>query len=94
MIVCVALIYLGKLPLTNLIMGTPIGLESTCNTLKYSMTETKPITRYTRAGRGGKLIMCTCGAVHRVYHFSWCASQCQECGNMIDKYDYKEVITK
>jgi hypothetical protein len=32
--------------------------------------------------------------VDRVYHFSWSGLGCQECGNMIDKYDYKEVSTK
>ena len=55
-------------------------------------TETKPITRYTRASRNGKEIMCTCGSVLRVYHFSWCALQCQSCGNMVKKYDLREVI--
>jgi hypothetical protein len=29
----------GNLPSIKLIMGTPIGLESTYNTLRYSMTE-------------------------------------------------------
>ena len=53
---------------------------------------TKPITRYTRAGQDGKEIMCPCGAIHRVYHFSWCALQCQSCGNMVEKYDFQEVI--
>jgi hypothetical protein len=93
-IVFVQWMHLGSLQLTKQTTVTTRGLESTYNTLSDSMTETKPITRYTRAGRDGKLIMCTCGAIHRVYHFSWCASQCQSCEKMIDKYDYKEVISK
>ena len=56
--------------------------------------QTKPITRYTRAGKHGKEIMCTCGAVHRVYHFAWSGLGCQNCGNMVDKYDFQEVISK
>jgi|TARA_R100000458_G_C8013901_1_gene76674 hypothetical protein len=58
------------------------------------MMQTKAITRYTKAGADGKEIVCTCGAVKRVYHFSWSALSCQTCGNMIDKYDYKVVISK
>ena len=53
---------------------------------------TKPITRYTRAGQDGKEIMCTCGAIHRVYHFAWSASVCQSCKQWIEKTDYREVI--
>jgi len=53
---------------------------------------TKPITRYTRAGRDGKFIMCTCKHVTRVYHFSWSALGCQKCEQMVNKYDYKEVL--
>ena len=56
--------------------------------------QTKPITRHTRAGKQGKEIMCTCGAIHRVYHFSWSGLGCQTCGNMVDKYDFQEVISK
>ena len=53
---------------------------------------TKPITRYTRAGRNGKDIVCTCGHVSHVYHFCWSASTCSGCKQMINKYDYKEVV--
>ena len=56
--------------------------------------KTKPITRYTRAGRHGKEIMCTCGAIHRVYHFAWSGLGCQNCDNMVDKYNFQEVISK
>lgn len=56
------------------------------------MMNTKPITRYTRAGRNGKDIVCPCGHVSHVYHFCWVASTCSGCNQMIDKYDYKEVI--
>ena len=55
--------------------------------------QTKPITRYTRAGRNGKEIECpSCGHIKRVYHFSWYAVTCQGCKQMINKYDYKEVV--
>jgi len=58
------------------------------------MMQTKTITRHTRAGYKGKDIVCTCGEVHHVYHFAWSGLGCKSCGNMVDKYDFKEVISK
>jgi ribosomal protein S27E len=44
------------------------------------------VDRYTRAGFYGKKIVCPeCGNVATVYHFSWSALSCQECGAMVEK---------
>ena len=46
----------------------------------------KPITKYARAGKRGKHIMCpNCQSITRVYHFSWSGIQCQQCDECIDK---------
>ena len=48
------------------------------------------IKKTSRTGRYGRLLQCPhCGDVKRVYHFSWCATTCQGCGRMVDKYEYK-----
>ena len=49
----------------------------------------KTVTASTRAPRTGKIIYCPkCGSVHRVFHFSWSATFCHDCDNMINKYEY------
>ena len=51
---------------------------------------TKKVTRYTRAGYGGRNIFCPkCDKRSRVYHFAWSALGCTHCGSMIDKYEWK-----
>ncbi len=46
----------------------------------------KPTTRFTRAGKRGKHIMCpNCKSISKVYHFSWSGLQCQHCKECIDK---------
>jgi len=46
----------------------------------------KPINRYTRTGKWGKRILCPiCNNQSIVYHFSWSASSCLHCKNMINK---------
>ena len=41
----------------------------------------KTVSRYTRAGKNGKLITCPhCMISKPVYHFSWSALSCQSCG--------------
>ena len=51
---------------------------------------TKKVTRYTRAGHGGRNIFCPkCDKRSRVYHFAWSALGCTHCGSMIDKYEWK-----
>ena len=48
------------------------------------------VTKYTRATRNGKTIVCPeCNQVATVFHFSWSALSCQHCDTMIDKYDWK-----
>jgi|TARA_R110000824_G_scaffold398243_1_gene602113 ribosomal protein S27E len=49
----------------------------------------KKVTRYTKAGKRGKIIECPeCGHQSVVYHFSWLASECLGCKGMIGKTDY------
>ncbi len=51
---------------------------------------TTKVTRYTRAGNNGKVIICPeCNNKHRVFHFSWSALGCQHCHYIVDKYDWK-----
>ena len=46
----------------------------------------KPITKYARAGKWGKHIMCpNCRSISKVYNFSWSGLQCQQCETCIDK---------
>ena len=48
------------------------------------------IKKTSRTGKYGRNIECPhCGHVSRVYHFSWCATTCQGCGRMVEKYEYK-----
>ena len=54
------------------------------------MMMTTKITRYTRAGNNGKVIICPeCNNEARVFHFSWSALGCQHCKYIVDKYDWK-----
>lgn len=47
------------------------------------------VTKTTRAPRSGKTIYCPhCRNPAVVYHFSWCAIQCQHCDQIVDKYDW------
>ena len=53
-------------------------------------TLTQKVTKYTRATKHGKTIVCPeCNKVATVYHFAWSALGCQHCHNMIDKYEWK-----
>ena len=48
------------------------------------------VNRYTRAGKGGKFIICPiCEQGGMVYHFSWSALQCQHCGSLVTKRHWK-----
>ena len=49
-----------------------------------------PITRYSRCKRySGATIKCPkCNEIGTVYHLSLSALQCQNCKNMIDKFDW------
>ena len=48
------------------------------------------VNKHTRAGRYGKTIVCPeCNKVATVYHFSWSALGCQECGAMVEKNQWR-----
>ena len=46
----------------------------------------KPVDKYTRAGKDGKLLKCPkCESIHKVYHFAWSALGCNHCGKSFEK---------
>ena len=48
------------------------------------------ITKYTRAGKYGKAIVCPeCDNIQTVYHFAWSGLQCLSCKQSVDKYRWK-----
>jgi len=52
------------------------------------------VSKFTRASKQGKEIVCTsCNVKHRVYHFAWTAFQCMDCGYNCDKYDWMIALT-
>jgi uncharacterized protein (DUF983 family) len=51
----------------------------------------KTVSRYTRAGKNGKVITCPhCMKSKPVYHFSWSALSCQSCGKDVKKEEWYE----
>jgi hypothetical protein len=55
-----------------------------------TMTNFVPITRYSRCKRySGAVIKCPkCNSLGQIYHLSWSALQCQNCKNMINKFNW------
>ena len=48
------------------------------------------VTRYTRAGKNGKQIVCPeCGSIRRIYHFNFSGLVCPQCKQSVAKYDWK-----
>ena len=48
------------------------------------------VTRYTRAGKNGKQIVCPeCGSIRRIYHFNFSGLVCTQCKQSVDKYSWK-----
>ena len=48
------------------------------------------VTRYTRAGKNGKQIVCPeCGSIRRIYHFNFSGLTCPQCKQSVAKYDWK-----
>ena len=48
------------------------------------------VTRYTRAGKNGKQLVCPeCGSIRRIYHFNFTGLTCPQCKQSVDKYDWK-----
>ena len=50
----------------------------------------RKVTKYTRAGKNGKQIVCPeCRSIRTVYHFSFSGLTCPECKQSVDKYDWE-----
>ena len=48
------------------------------------------VTRYTRAGKNGRAIVCPeCKSVRTVYHFNFSGLVCPECKESVDKYEWE-----
>jgi len=48
------------------------------------------VTKYTRAGKYGKQIVCPeCDNIIRIYHFSFSGLTCPKCKQSVDKYRWK-----
>ena len=48
------------------------------------------VTRYTRAGKNGKQLVCPeCGSIRRIYHFNFSGLTCPQCKQSVAKYDWK-----
>ena len=48
------------------------------------------VTRYTRAGKNGKQLVCPeCGSIRRIYHFNFTGLVCPQCKQSVAKYDWK-----
>ena len=51
------------------------------------------VTKYTRAGKNGKQIVCPeCDNIRTVYHFNFSGLTCPQCKQSVDKYSWK-VLT-
>ena len=61
--------------------------------LKTQSNKNSYITKYTRAGKYGKQIVCPeCDNIQTVYHFGWSALTCHKCKQSVYKYEWK-VLT-
>ena len=59
-----------------------------------SITNCK-VTRYTRAGKNGRAIVCPeCKSVRTVYHFNFSGLVCPECKESVDKYEWRVLPTQ
>ena len=48
------------------------------------------VTKYTRAGKNGKQIVCPeFGSIRRIYHFNFSGLVCPQCKQSVAKYDWK-----
>lgn len=72
-----------------------ISITNANDRIKNRQTEIKKLRKYqsnvnkgTRAGPDGKMIMCPCGAEHRVYNFAWSATMCPGCKKMVEKQEF------
>ena len=52
------------------------------------------VTKYTRAGKYGKAIVCPeCDNIQTVYHFAWSGLTCLHCKQSVDKYEWRVLPT-
>ena len=57
---------------------------------EYNTEDSKPVTKHTRAKKDGTLLLCPkCKDTFSVYHFSWTALVCLNCGTSVNKYDWR-----
>ena len=77
-------------------MNTSISLpkrEANAADFKTQSNKNSYITKYTRAGKYGKQIVCPeCDNIQTVYHFGWSALTCHKCKQSVYKYEWK-VLT-
>ena len=72
-----------------------ISINNANKRIKDREIEIKKLRKYkanvnkgTRAGPDGKMIMCPCGAEHRVFNFAWSATMCPGCKQMVQKTEF------
>ena len=59
-------------------------------TLNTKFYLSNKVTKYTRAGKNGKQIVCPeCRSIRTVYHFNFSGLTCPECKESVDKYDWE-----
>ena len=59
-------------------------------TLNTKFYLSNKVTKYTRAGKNGKQIVCPeCRSIRTVYHFNFSGLVCPECKESVDKYDWE-----
>ena len=64
--------------------------EANAADFKTQSNKNSCVTKYTRAGKLGKQIVCPeCESIRRVYHFNFSGLTCPECKESIDKYDWE-----
>ena len=57
---------------------------------EYNTEDSKLVTKHTRAKRDGTLLLCPkYKDTFCVYHFSWTALVCLNCGTSVNKYDWR-----
>ena len=55
----------------------------------------RKVTKYTRAGKNGKQIVCPeCDNIQTVYHFGWSALTCHKCKQSVYKYEWRVLPTQ
>ena len=69
--------------------------EANAADLKTQNIKNSYITKYTRAGKYGKQIVCPeCDNIQTVYHFGWSGLQCLSCKQSVYKYEWRVLPTQ